>query len=397
MLHSLTFSNFFSFKEETTISFEMDGRAASNDKSTASLATEKRLSKIIAVVGANAAGKTNVIKPLAFLSWFICNSVTLEPDSPTYVDAHFLTEDEPSTFNLEFELGDRLFKYSLELNSNQVIREHLSEKTSRQWSYVFLRSWSDEEQSYKYRQKHFGLDARMATKAKRNCSLISYASQQDIPLARNLIEYFSKFHTNINSIGRTRSKAFHDLMEGTLFFEKYEQYKTLMCKHLEKWDLGLSGVDIEKIAHIDDDGKEHMLPIPFGLHKIDGVEYRLPLMAESSGTQSAFVLLSRLLPVLRQGGVMVYDELESDLHPHMLESILELFFNPRTNPHSAQIVFTTHSIELLNSLQKCQILLVEKNECVSEAWKLSEMAGVRSDDNFYAKYMAGTYGAVPQI
>ncbi|MNT33608.1 hypothetical protein D3C72_1695440 [compost metagenome] len=81
----------------------------------------------------------------------------------------------------------------------------------------------------------------------------------------------------------------------------------------------------------------------------------------------------------------------------MLEPILALFFNPKTNPKNAQIIFTTHSLEILNDLQKCQILLVEKNEGLSEAWKLSDMEGVRSDDNFYAKYMAGTYGAVPQF
>jgi AAA15 family ATPase/GTPase len=237
----------------------------------------------------------------------------------------------------------------------------------------------------------------MASKTKKNASIISTAAQQDSEFADFFINYFTKFHTNINASGREKSKGYQDLLEGTAFYEKHEEYRELMAKRLKQWDLGLSDVKINKLKHINDQGEEFEVSIPFGVHEIGDTTFEMPLLAESSGTQSAYVLLSRLLPVLKEGGVMVYDELESDLHPHMLDSILELFFNPKTNPHDAQIIFTTHSVEILNELQKCQILLVEKNEGLSEAWRLSDMTGVRSDDNFYAKYMSGTYGAIPNI
>jgi len=110
------------------------------------------------------------------------------------------------------------------------------------------------------------------------------------------------------------------------------------------------------------------------------------------------VLLSHLLPALQNGGIAVIDEFENDLHPHMLEPILGLFASPLTNPHNAQLLFTCHSAEVLNLLHKSQIMLVEKDEnCESTAWRLDEMEGVRNDDNFYAKYMAGAYGAVPHL
>jgi AAA15 family ATPase/GTPase len=121
-------------------------------------------------------------------------------------------------------------------------------------------------------------------------------------------------------------------------------------------------------------------------------------MEESSGTQSAFVLLSRLLPALADGGLVVIDEFENDLHPHMLEPILNLFANEQTNPHKAQILFTCHAMEVLNVLHKSQVMLVEKSaECESTAWRMDTVKGIRNDDNFYAKYMAGAYGAVPQL
>lgn len=92
------------------------------------------------------------------------------------------------------------------------------------------------------------------------------------------------------------------------------------------------------------------------------------------------------------------DEFENDLHPHMLEPILNLFASTSTNPHGAQLLFTSHALEVLNIVHKSQVMLVEKNEFnESSSWRLDSVAGIRNDDNFYAKYMAGAYGAVPQL
>jgi len=124
----------------------------------------------------------------------------------------------------------------------------------------------------------------------------------------------------------------------------------------------------------------------------------LPFALESSGTQGAFVLLSRLLPVLEFGGLAVIDEFENDLHPHMLEPILDLFANPSSNPLRAQLLFTCHAMEVLNLIHKSQVMLVEKNpDCESVASRMDAVEGIRADDNFYAKYMAGAYGAVPSF
>lgn len=397
MLHSLTFSNFYSFLDEVEISFAMDGRAAENEKSCASRVAGGRTSKILAVIGANGAGKTNAIKPFAFISWFICKSVNLRPDAGTYVRQHFLRTEEPTCLQLTFEIQNRLFRYSLTLDSKVVHKEELHEKTSRQWSNVFSRTINTENTEYEYNLKGFGFDKRTASKAKKNSSLISFAAQQDNEFALMLTQYFSRVQTNINASGRAIKNEYQALAEGTEFYEAHEDYRELMVSRLKRWDLGLSDVRLSKLKHVDEKGEEFEITMPFGVHTIGDEVFEMPLLAESSGTQSAYVLLSRLLPVLKEGGAVIYDELESDLHPHMLDSILDLFFNPKTNPHNAQIIFTTHSVEILNDLQKCQILLVEKNHGISEAWRLCDMSGVRSDDNFYAKYMSGTYGAVPNI
>ena len=136
----------------------------------------------------------------------------------------------------------------------------------------------------------------------------------------------------------------------------------------------------------------------YGVHKGRTGPFRLGLHQESSGMVALFLLLAKLLPVLRKGGVAVIDELESDLHPLMLEPVLNLFFDERTNPHKAQLLFTCHAAEVLKHLHKSQVLLVEKNaHSESEAWRLDSVKDVRADDNLYAKYLAGAYSAVPEF
>jgi len=138
--------------------------------------------------------------------------------------------------------------------------------------------------------------------------------------------------------------------------------------------------------------------VPYGVHRVSNKTYKLPLLSESSGTQNSFVLLHLLLPVLQTGGVAVIDEFEVNLHPQMITPILDLFLDPETNPHNAQLFFSTHSIEVLRKLDKTQVLLVEKDDlCRSHACRLDEIKGVRRDVDLYAKYMSGAFGAVPKI
>ena len=82
----------------------------------------------------------------------------------------------------------------------------------------------------------------------------------------------------------------------------------------------------------------------------------------------------------------------------MLDAILGLFASRKTNPHNAQLLFSSHAIEVLNLLDKRQVMLSEKNEdCESSAIRLDRIEGVRSDVSLYAKYMAGAFGAVPNL
>lgn len=394
MLRAFTLQNFQSFREPVRISLELNRHTPEDNRSCTS-AGGTRLSKAIAIIGANASGKTTLIKSLVFIDWFVKHSFHAKPDDPIPLSAHFSAEAEPSTFEVEFELDNREWRYRLIASRDRVYHESLYTKQSRAFSYVFTREWNPERKGYVVKQQQFGLLQKEAEKVRENASLISTAAQYEVDLALKLVS--ANVLSNVHGLGRQAMD--HDqIMRASEFYAKNTAIRGQMATLLHKWDFGLADVRVEKQTVTRESGKTEDIHIPFGIHRVGNKEHPLMFLHESSGTQGAFILLSRILPALQQGGLVVIDELEADLHPHMLTPILDLFFSPKTNPHNAQIIFTCHSIEVLSLLHKAQVVLVEKdNNCESDAWRLDSIKGVRADDNLYAKYMAGAYGAIPQL
>lgn len=393
MLHSYAFSNFQSFAERV----EVDLTIKRNTTLTDWMADDvcgNRVSKLLGVVGHNASGKTALLKPVAFLHWFICHSFASQPDSQIPFSPHVAFAESPSEFECQFDYDGSLWRYVLQAMPNRVLREALYQKKER-FNYVFVREWDDDNNSYIVKQQEFGLSAKAAKKVRQNVSLIAWAAQYDVPLAKQFIT--SRVLTNVNVIGRLPISE-QAVMQAAEHFSGNPNQHAMMNGLLSVWDLGLSGVWLQEVQLNPIEAPEQKTWLPFGEHISGDTRFRLPFSMESNGTQGAFVLLSRLLPILEGGGLAVIDEFENDLHPHMLEPILDLFANPLTNPYQAQLIFSTHAIEVLNLLEKSQVMLVEKNaDCISSAYRLDSVDGIRNDDNFYAKYMAGAYGAVPNL
>ena len=394
MLHRYAFSNFQSFRERTEVSWLLDRKVPDAVWSHLS-ATHERLSTVMAVIGPNASGKTTLLKPILFLNWFITRSFAADPQSVMPLQPHAATPNAPSEFELEASALGRLWRYTLRCTPQRVLHEALYVKRERM-SYVFVRDWNETTQSYDIKQQDFGFAPSEARKVRPNASLIATAAQYGVPLAQSLVD--SKVVSNIYQFGRFLNDTGY-LVKAASHFAADETQRQQLVQLLAAWDLGLSDVQVRELEQVLPDGKTEKYWMPFGIHPTaQGGSFELPFMLESSGTQGALLLLHRLLPVLKTGGLAVIDEFENDLHPHMIEPILDLFANPVTNPHGSQLLFTCHAMEVLNLIHKSQVMLVEKdphNE--SSAWRLDAVEGIRSDDNFYAKYMAGAYGAVPQL
>lgn len=357
--------------------------------------TGERVSTVMAVIGPNGGGKTGLLKPVTFIHQFISQSFHWSPLDDIPFAPHMALHDEPSEFEADVDFDGQLWRYSLRATRQRVLHESLYVKRERM-SYVFIRDWNEATEAYDVKQQNFGFSPSEARKVRPNASLISTAAQYGVALAQRMAATY--VFSNIGSVGRVNVST-DAVSSAAAYFAGNETHRQHMIKLLASWDLGLNDVKLRRLESVQPDGTKSNFWFPYGLHKMkNGQQFELAFLNESSGTQGAFVLLSRILPALEQGALAVIDEFENDLHPHMLEPILDLFANPATNPHRAQLLFTCHAMEVLNILHKSQVTLVEKDKYnESSAWPLDSVGGIRSDDNFYAKYMAGAFGAVPQL
>lgn len=391
MLHSYAFTNFQSFRERVEVDLTINRKVAMTEWMTEA-ATGERVSKLMAVIGPNGSGKTALLKPMVFISWFIGNSFQLPPDAAIPIFPHALSGSEPTEFECTLDFDGKLWRYVLRCTSERVLHEALYLKRER-FGYVFIRDWDVATNSYSVKQQDFGLAVQEARKVRQNVSLIAWAAQFGVPLAVRLTAPY--VNSNVNLFGRM-NVGNQEMQNAAQHFSAHPEQRKLMAQLLSAWDLGLSDVELVEIPVNNPQDPSKKIWMPMGLHKNKTTEFSLSFNLESSGTQGAFVLLSRLLSTLEVGGLAVIDEFENDLHPHMLEPILDLFANPSTNPHQAQLLFTCHAVEVLNLVHKSQVMLVQKNaECESSASRMDAVEGIRNDDNYYAKYMAGAYGAVP--
>jgi len=396
MLIRYSVKNFQSFRDTTEVSLELNRKVQRLGWETRSKSGQ-RLATVVAVIGPNGAGKTALLKPIVFGAWFLGASFQAKSDAPIPIAAHFSSPNLPTELEFDAEGDDgRIWRYVLHATPQRVVHEALYQKHER-FKYVFVRDWDDSSNEYSIKQQGFDFSPKEARKVRPNASLISTAAQYGVELARYLAD--NDIQSNIGYAGRMPFRPETELPNAARHFAANEAQRGEMVRLLRSWDLGLSDVSLRELTTQAAGEAAKKIWYPVGVHT-SGKKGRHEILFhdESSGTQAAFVMLSRLLQSLSTGGLAIIDELESGLHPHMLEPILDLFANRVTNPHSAQLLFTCHAMEVLNLLHKSQVVLVEKNKnCESTAWRMDAVQGIRNDDDFYAKYMAGAYGAVPQI
>ena len=129
-------------------------------------------------------------------------------------------------------------------------------------------------------------------------------------------------------------------------------------------------------------------------------QYKLELEDESDGTRKLMALAPAIESALRNGGVLLVDEIEKEMHPMLVNYIIAKFQSKRTNTNGAQLIFTTHNTELMNMelLRKDQLYFADKNQAdgSSELYSISDF-NTRTIENIRKGYLAGKYGATPDI
>ena len=403
MIHSFSCKNFYSFGESGEVSFVVNDNAPQNNGYF--IATSgSRLSKVEAIIGPNASGKTNLLKVLPFLKWLIIDSFNMKPEDPIAVQPFAFSDEnaQPTELSVVFEIDGKEYNYSFVLNKQKILSEELAvtnfvneKKGSKK---LFTRTWNSTENRYNFEGENFELPKGFDNLLRLNASVIGTAARLNHKEGQDIAKFWQTLETNTAESGSMRDPLSQNTIphwfEVLMYYSENETLKKEAEKLLSRFDLGLNGINIDKKQ-----GANGMTTIEVqGLHEFNEQKKQLPIQYESAGTKQLFILLKTILQVLERGGIAVLDEIDINLHPEIVLALFDLFIQPETNPKNAQLLLSTHSHLILSKLDKYQIVLVEKNENgASEAWRLDEVSGVRADENYYSKYIAGAYGAVPKI
>lgn len=404
MIRHLKFENFCSFRDSGELGLTTSAKTPTDDSFADSICGDKT-TVLAGVFGPNAAGKTNLLKLPAFLNFFIRHSFQHgQADGSIPVDLFAGSSGAPTRLEIEFEGAGRVYRYAAELTRQTVIEERLSFRNPASKSFRTLLRRQAGSRAITLTQEDGFTDLaalKNLMKDRPDASMISAGLVTGRREFKEVIASLGRFETNVDRMGKAevvQGNRTSEVVSCAEYLRDNPHFLADIEARLKAADLGISALRIKEVdAMMEKTGETRKTPIPFVTHRTGSTEFEIPLTHESAGTKRLFVLLRAFLPVLTDGGVAVIDEMESDLHPHLIPILLDLFVDRHTNPKRAQLLFTCHHMEILNQLSKEQIVFVQKDhDNVSHARRLCDLKGVRREENFFANYNAGRYEAIPE-
>ncbi|RQW07059.1 ATP-binding protein [candidate division KSB1 bacterium] len=427
MLIEFSVGNYRSFWSTVTLSMQA-AKLRSGDKTVDANSVFEmnglRLLRSAAIYGANASGKSNLVRAMAFMRRFVLqSSKESQSGEPIEVERFRLNTaagESPAYFQIIFDLDGRRYRYGFELDNQRVRTEWLYRTVQREVR-LFIREGDQYNISGAFKEGQ-GLQER----TRPNALFLSVAAQFNASLAIALLEWF---RTKFNTISGLNDDTYGGFTLNR--FEADTTFRDRVLGFVRQADLGISDIRIEtrpiSESHIPDEVRlvieeitkrrekqsngrsldsniqiHHVTtshPVFDQDHHAAGSEIFDMGDQESEGTQKIFLLSGPLLDTLDNGTVLVIDEMEARLHPLITRTIISLFNSLQTNPHNAQLVFVTHDTGLLNSrfFRRDQIWFAEKDRYgATDLYSLAELQ-VRNDASFDKDYIAGKYGAVPFI
>ena len=379
MLLNFGFRNFYSFREGAFVSFELDTQVPEN------ISRSKNFSTILCVKGANASGKTNILRALSFLSYFVAQSFDSSPEESIPVSPHFGSSG-PIDFFAEFTFNGNKYFYEVSLTKKEVLSEVLYRTKSKK-----IKLFERKGEKISHSIKEF--DRLKQIKIRKNASIISTAMQYGFHEVEEITKFFGRVATNVTYTGlRANPNTEAEISE---VLHRNKTLSGFVKKFIAECDVGVSDISIHDRK--EPDGTTSYYPL-FHHGKKD-TSHPITAIEESSGTRSLFRSLARYKIVLDIGGVLIADEFDIHLHPHILPKILEMFLSPAINKKNAQLIFTTHNSAILDLAGRYRTYLVEKRSNESFTYRLDEIPGdiLRNDRPISPAYRDGKIGGVPRI
>jgi uncharacterized protein len=404
MLIEFSVGNYRSFKDVVTFSMVCAPIQHSDenvDRQNVFLANKDlNLLKSAAIYGANASGKSNLVRALCFMRDFAIESAVGKRVKDS-IDTELYrlsteTEDEPSYFEIIFLVNKTRYRYGFEVDRQSVRSEWLYQTLKTKETELFYREKSKIKIS-----SRFSEGKNLDIKTRRNASFLSVVAQFNGEIATKIIQWFSELITisNLDDEQNYEEITFDAFFREALLEEDRPEKLVDLIRGL---DLGIR--DIQAVETRFEDGSlglevktTHWKYDPDG-NKIADEQFNI-YEEESAGTQKLYRLSGLILSILEDGERLIIDELDARLHPSITRAIVKLFNSTRTNPRNAQLIFTTHDTNLLSCelFRKDQVWFTEKNRYgATDLYSLVEYK-ISDDTHFERDYIAGKYGAVPFI
>ena len=293
-----------------------------------------------------------------------------------------VSADEPTEFKLFFLTGSNLYCYYIALKDDEVVSESLTRKavTAKKTAELFDREMNDITLGYSINKKSIN------TNVNPKMPYLSFlAINYDIPEISEVMTWFESCII--------RSYA-NPMVEHQIMLEKYTENKSQFISALNDMD-----IDITDYRY-DEDSKQLYMKRRFGKK-----EYELSFTEESDGTKKLIAALPVILLALREGRLVIIDELDAKLHPKLLRYVILLFKNKEINRHGAQLLFTSHDMSTMkNSIfRRDEIWFAAENEAhESDVYSLHEMRSedgtlIKNTASYDKQYLEGRYGADPYL
>jgi len=417
MIIEFTVGNFRSIKEPVTLSMvaaKVNAKDPQVDiNNTFRVDENLMLLTSGAIYGANASGKSNLIKALGFMRHMVLSSSKeSQADDPINTVPFRLdsqTEQNPSLFEIVFHQEGIPYRYGIEVTTEKVKTEWLFYSPNGKEAKLFTREDSEITPS-----RNFKGGRTLKSLTRPNALFLSVAAQFNNEIATKVLGWFK----SINVISGLDDSAYGGFTAGV--FTEDPSYRTSIIDLIRGSDVGINNVIVEKtnihepgvlpkdmpqelkdylLKQIKDEGQFVNFKSSHFKNCEDGIveEILFDIDEESEGTQKLFFLSGPVIDTLREGKVLVIDEIEARLHTLLTRNLIGLFNSEKTNPKHAQLIFATHDTNLLSNklFRRDQLWFMEKDEGgASHLYSLAELK-VRNDASFESDYMQGKYGAIP--
>ena len=412
MLIEFSVKNFLSFKNKVTLSMEK-GNGDENLDNIISIKNVDLL-KTAAIYGANASGKSNILKALTCAILMVRNSSLIPVGGKwTFIKPFLFDEisnNKPSEFEFIFMANDVKYRYFFSVDVNRVYDEVLDAYYSQKPTNIFTRTKTN---IYEFTSDKNKLES-LSTNNTENKLFLSTATTWNYDKTKDVYLWFVNTIDTYDSFDKIADNDLIDYSNGD------KKLKDFALKLLKEADILIKDITVDyEEKEMDSTVIDMLVPSLAGTrgkYKVKNVNielehevidysnnkhtYKLNFTEESSGTRVLFAFAPFLKRAFETTKVIVVDELERSMHPALVEFIVKLFNNKEINKANSQLIFTTHATNLLDLelLRRDQIWFTEKNpeNGVSDLYPLDSFS-VRKDENIQKGYINGRYGAIPFI